>query len=183
MFVYGSSGCDVINNLNDSTLKGFQAGEYWRALLFGVTATSMNPPFQGELTELDVNVIQATAISGAALILNSFAATTFPLFTSSFVTYTITIDLTTVGQRTFTLSALTGKTTNDSVVLNSVTQTALPAVWCGNNGPLGMRINYAPSSSTPNLLPVVEIIMKLSTGITGKLVPLLETAGIVGQIP
>src|SRR5277367_4075285 len=102
----------------------------------------MNPPYFGELIELDVNVIQATAISGAALIFNSFAATTFPLFTSSPVIYTITIDLTTAGQRTFTLAALTGKTTNDSVVLNGAGQSALPLVWCGSNGPLGMRVNY-----------------------------------------
>ena len=182
VFVYGSSGCDVINNLNDGTFLKYLPGEYWRALIFGVTATTMNPPYIGELIELDVNVIQATAISGAALIFTSFNALTIPALTGG-VTYTITIDLTTVGQRTFTLAGLLGKQPNDSVVLNSVTQNALPAVWCPITSPLGMRINYTPSSSSPYLLPVAEVIMKLSTGITGKLVPLLETAGVTGQIP
>jgi hypothetical protein len=116
------------------------------------------------------------------LIFTSFNALTIPALTGG-VTYTITIDLTVAGPRTFTLAALTGAVGSDGVTLNAVSKTALQPVWCPITSPLGMRVNYTPSSSTPNLLPVVEIIAKYSTGITGKLVPLLETAGIVGQIP
>ena len=183
VFVYGSSGCDVIDNLNDSTFNGFLPGQWFRAVLFGAQPSqTIGQPYFGNLLTLTINVRQASTIAGAKLTFNSFNATTIPALTGG-VTYTIVIDLTVAGLRQFTQSALTGKVGADSVTLNSVAQTSLPAVYCPANGALGTAVNYVPSSYTPAQLPLADYTLTYDYGITGQLVPYTPAVGISGQLP
>jgi hypothetical protein len=185
--VYNSGGCDIVRQLSEVTANGALPGQYYRNVYMGQNSENTTFQYVGELTEIDVNVIQAASgISGATWRMNQYGAPTYPGFVNPYQ-YTITIDATVVGTRKFTLAALTGKQTNDSITLNSVAQNSLPAVWM--NGGIGCAFNFNPASYQPYQCPVIEVIMKFTTGNAGKIIPAMldqasgSVVGVAGMLP
>jgi hypothetical protein len=186
--VYGSSGCDAIIQLQETTRRGMRPGELFVAMLFGRSKQSLGQgPLStgGIMTSLTVNVLRsANNVGNDALKGSTFNAYTVPAISSP-VAYNISIDLTVAGKRVFTQTALTGAVGNDGVSLNSVAQSSLPNVFCpiGANG-LNWSVNYAPSSYAENVLPWVEFEAIFDYGMTGRRILSSVFAGNnQGQIP
>jgi hypothetical protein len=174
--VFNSHGCDVIRSLSETTARGYLPGEYQRYLLMNADSNGSPIGLLGELIEIDFNVIQVGQ-SGLHISITSFAAPTYPGFANP-LQYTITMDSTVLGPRNFTLTALNGKTGADAVTLGGTPQTSgLPAVWIGTV--------FVQWSFAPTVLPIIEIIFKMNTGIAGKVLPPLGATliGITGTAP
>lgn len=165
--VINSHGCDTIRLLSEVTARGFLPGEYYRFVLMN-TSTAAAFSLVGELIEFDFNVIQAGS-AGLTITLHN-PSPAYPGFANPTSVYNIVIDAATVGKRSFTLSGLNGAVGSDTVNLNGVTKTALQPVWIANN----LAITW---STTPAILPIIEMIFKLDTGIVGKVLPPQGAAG------
>lgn len=107
----------------------------------------------GNLISATFNVTSAAG-GGSLLTLNCASMLVAATMVGA-VAFQIKIDCTVTGQRTFTQGALTGKTGADTVLLNSVSQSTLPAAkW------MQTPFTYAFSSGTPT----IEIELEFDSG-------------------
>jgi hypothetical protein len=142
----GLSGCKEALQLNAATAAGTYPWNLYTNTVLESDGSNINWNVVGDLKSLTVTVTNPTAASGAVMVIstNVVDATTmansFPLV--------IKIDLTIAGTRTFTQSALTGKTGNDTVLLNSIAQTKLPADKWAQTQPTIQHSNFVPGAGS-----------------------------------
>lgn len=182
--VYNSTGCDTVRQLSETTAFGYLPGQYYRYVYMGAGSQLTNLHGAGEIFEIDVNVIQTSSFAGTFEVACP-SAPTYPGFINPY-SFTMFFDLTIVGKRTYTLAGLTNKQSTDTITLNGVAQNSLPAVW--STGLEGF-FNFNPTSYQPYQLPVIELVIKFSTGSFARLIPAYNDnasaviAAVSGMLP
>ena len=175
--VINCSGCDPIINYNKLTAQGLNIWGNFDLLLTGWgTEPAGRGTFGfltdvvGNLTSVTVNVIQAYPSGGRGILQFTWSAMDATTMTGS-TNYEIDIDLSVVGKRVFTQSALTGKVGADQVLYNSVAQTTLKSgIWLIGGG----EWTYFLDTGNLTPVPIVEFTLVTDTGIIRTLVPAID---------
>jgi hypothetical protein len=171
------SGCETTSRLT----KADGAAANWWNYFSGVFAARTNPFVFGDflfaaeqnnetpcgiITRINCNVLQPTA-AAAGQFQMSFGTAYLSSTMASGVSFAVNIDVTIAGEREFTQDGLMGQTGVDDVLLNSVSQTAIPSDrWISNGTPWTWTWSgYDPRSYTPYQLPVLELTIETDTGL------------------
>jgi hypothetical protein len=166
-------GCEDVLELSEARRKGFRWWEYGYQIFAGNSSPAgIGTALIGNLISVSVNVIQASRVAGSQFVIQSTYMLPISM-TGSNLTLTITIDITVAGMRNFTQTALTGKTTNDSVVLNGAAQTTLPVGYWGKNYQAAFE-NIGVGNSASGLA-VVEYTIQIDSGYGRKLTNILAS--------
>jgi hypothetical protein len=171
-------GGDNTRRMTEATRAGERIGEYFKDIFIGKWSIGGNWRGRGGiLTRIVVNVRQATAVGGSKIIFTTGTFTADAI--DDPVNLEMDFDLTIKGKRDFTLDALTGKVGTDDVLLDSVSQTELPANRLCSGYTMEWFTTVNPADHEPSELPIVEVEMYFDGGLY--LRPLVAYAGFDGS--
>ena len=169
-------GGDGTRRMTEATRAGERNGEYFKDTFVGKwNQAGYWLGRAGILKRIVVDVRQACAVAGSKLEIAVQVANATTLLVADSVTLDIHVDLTIKGRRDFTLTALTGKVGVDAVLLNSVSQTTLPANRTTYSSWNWWTRNILTGSLPAYQMPIVEVEMWLDGGMY--LRPLVAHAG------
>ena len=171
------SGCETASRLT----KAGSFGKNWWNYFSGVWAARTNPVVFGDflfaaagsnespcgsITRINCKVLQPTAAATGKFEM-TFGTAYLSATMGSGVPFVVDIDVTIAGEREFTQDGLIGQVGLDAVLLNSISQTALPTDrWTSNSPPWHWDwIGFDPRSYTPYQLPVLELTIETDTGL------------------
>jgi len=185
--VTNCTGCDQAR-LMSSAAEGVltshlpQPWEYAYSVVTGQSSAQEDvKPDNGTIIRFACNVIRAPVGPVAPKItFTSFNAVTTTAMDDP-KEYKVIIDLSTLGQRTFTTGALTGLAGTDDVTLAGATQTTLLANrWITN---LNWGLNYDPALDAAYESALVEVEMTIGTGVYRRRFGYADMVGVVGSLP
>jgi hypothetical protein len=180
IYVENSTGCDNARSASQACATGNRPWAYQRWFMAGQSGGPGNSDEAfGILTSATINVIQAGP-GGSSLSLSAPVLAVDASTMTNAQSYSINIDLTVTGIRTFTLTALSGKTTNDSVLVAGAGQTALPNKFL-TDGIIPSVSGYTPGSTPVYQCPLVDITLVFDTGILDQVMNTLVT--VSGSLP
>lgn len=178
---YGVTGCDDARHASYANSLGLREWEILTALFANTTATggafSLNK-WCGSITEITVNVRQASALAGAVFMLNSYMVSASTL--SNQQEMTLKIDVTTAGKRVLSQAAWTNQAAADALTFGGVNAKVLPAAQLITGLSWGL---------TAKASPIIELKIKFDTGMYGKPIVLQADASgnlianVTGSIP
>ena len=168
--VHNCSGCDQIINHNKLTAEGLNLWGNFELLFTGASNRDifdLPPDCIGNLISVTADVTQAYPAGGGGSLQLGFGTFDATTMAPPNLPYNINIDLSIVGKRVFTQTALTGKAGADNVDYNGTTLTTLKVgAWVWN-----FEWNYFLNIANLFPVPMVRLLLQFDVGMIRVQVP------------